>query len=234
MRSITDFISNDVAKDSALQDAVSGRASAGGFDGPPLPISRQYRATIVRGEWHQSQAGKYSFAFTFEVTEDIYDEFVGRKFTEYYSIDESANQVAKEKFARLLGESAIPHDQFTGDNEQDAHLFEGTEYVIATRVWGEEDDRTGIRYLNRDRGQKLLDNIPPPKSAKGTKKPLRPDISVNKNRGPQQEEAEEEPFPEGEPDSAESEETVQQQRPINLPGGNSRPGGVNLPPGLAR
>lgn len=228
MRSITDFLNTDVAGDEALQDAVSGKASAGGFDGPPLAVTRQYRATITRGEWRQAQnSGKFSFAFTFEITEDIHDEFVGRKFSEYYSIDKDAHKVGKEKFARLLGESGINAADFTGDNEKDAKLFEGTEYVIATRIWGEDGDRTGLRYLNRDRGQALLDNIPAPKQQGGAKAPLRADISVNKQKGP----AEEEPFP---AEEAQEEAPVEAEKPkVNLPGA-SRPQGVNLPPGLQR
>lgn len=218
MRSITDFLNSDVAGDAELQDAIAGKSSAGGFDGPPLAVTRQYRATIVRGEWRQANSGKYNFSFTFEITEDPENEFVGRKFSETYSIDKDAHKVSKEKFARLLGESGIQASDFTGDNEKDAKLFEGTEYVIATRVWGEEGDRTGLRYLNRDRGQQLLTNIPAPKSQGGTKAPLTADISVNKEKGPQENVAE---------------EPAQPATPVSLPGAG-RSSGVNLPPGLAK
>lgn len=217
MRSITDFL-KEVKQD--YPDALAGKSSAGGFDGPPLPDDREYRATVVRGEWRQAQSGNYSFAFTFEIT--FPEEFAGRKFSEYYSIDKG-NAIAAEKFSRFIGESGVDlADVDQSNNESFAAAFEGSSFIIATRIWGQDADRTGIRYLNRDRGQEPKASIQPPKKKAGAAKSLTADIQLPK-RG-------EEPFPEER--AAETEVAVNQPT-VTLPGSGVRPP-VSLPPGLAR
>lgn len=211
MQSLTDFL-NDLGAE--FPDEIAGKGGASGFDGPPLPEDRQYRARISRGEWRQAQNGNWSFSFTFEIIEPA--EFAGRKFSEYYSKDGS-NQIAKEKFAKFIGESGIPFDEIDkSSDEAFAASFEDATFVIATRTWGDQNDRTGIRYLNRDRGQALQEKIAPAKKRGSTSKPLRADISVNKDKGPTEESTPVAPRP-----------------PVTLPGGN-RPSGVTLPPGLQR
>jgi hypothetical protein len=189
-------------------DALAGKNSASGFDGLPLPETRQYRATLTRGEWRQNNSGKWQFSFTFEVTAP--EEYAGRKFSEYYDAGKDAHPASREKLARLIGESGVPQDEIDQTDEGTfANSFVGAQYIIATRTWGTDNDRTGIRYLNRDRGQVLLDKIEPKKDKK-TAAPLKADITV-----PKQEEtdpAENIPAP-----------------AITLPKG---PGGPNLPPGL--
>jgi hypothetical protein len=225
MKSISDFLKG-LAEE--FPDQIAGKSQFGGFDGPPLPEDQQYRATISRGEWRQSQgSGKYSYAVTFEIQEP--SEHAGRKFTEYYSADESAHRVSREKFSKLIGESGLNLAEVDQSSEETfAAAFEGTSYVIATRTWGEENDRTGLRYLNRDRGQELK-KIAPAKGQEAAK-PLRADISVNKNVGPfsaEQPETDEQ----GEEEEVVAAEPT--QAPITLPGG-TRPSGVSLPPGLRR
>lgn len=232
MRAVTDFL-GEIGEQ--FPDELEGKSTFGGFDGPPLDPTRQYRAEIARGEWRQSRAGNWQFAFTFEVIEDLKDEFVGRKFTEYFTIDKGAKDGAKQAFARFIGESGLNvADLDQSSNENFAKEFEGCRYVIATRVWGEEQDQTGIRYLNRDRGQELKDNVKPPvnRGPGGSSKPLNPEINVNKDRGPFPEaptEAEEAPAQDNDLAAATSTE-----QKVNLPGSGTRPVGVNLPPGLQR
>lgn len=219
MRNINEFL-KEVQKE--FPDELAGKASnGGGFDGPPLPEDRQYRATITRAEWRQATgSGKYSYAITFEVTEPA--EWAGRKFSEYYSID-SGNRIAAEKFSKLIGESGINvAEADTSSNEAFAKSFEGAEFVVATRTWGEDDDKTGLRYLNRDRGQALKDKIDPPKKKK-VGSSLVADIQIKKDQAPG-------PF-DGGTAEAEEEATAPAQAPVSLPGG-ARPSGVNLPPGL--
>lgn len=211
-------------------DEIEGKNTAAGFDGPPLPSTRQYRAVVSRAEWRQATtSGKWSYSITFEITEDPKGEFVGRKFSEYYSLDASAGEVGRSKFARLIGESGI--DVKTANTSSEAEFakeFEGKKFVIATRIWGDAMDRNGIRYLNKDRGQKLLDNITPAPAelrAKSDGK-LKADIQVGKR-----EEAHGE-IPAGETDEETPEEVQVPTEQVRLPGGNSQPGGVRLPPGL--
>jgi hypothetical protein len=220
MRKINEFL-KDAAKE--FPDALAGKSSAGGFDGPPLPVNLEYRVVLTRGEWRQANnSGNYSFAMTFEVAEPA--EFAGRKFSEYYSIDEGAHPVAREKFAQLIGASCIDLTEVnTDDNDEFAKAFEGTQYVVATRVWGDDGDRNGIRYLNKDYGQTLKTDVKPPKP-RGGGLPTRkgpgigdklalPTAQILKN----------------------TEEEAQAEQPAapspTLPGG-AAPSGVKLPPGL--
>lgn len=201
-------------------DTLEGKTSFGGFDGPPLATDRQYHAVISRAEWRQAQtSGKWQFAFTFEILGDPKDEFVGRKFTEYYSKD-NGNKINDDKFSRLIAESGIDLKNVDRSSEATfAASFEGTEYIVATRIWGTDLDRTGLRYLNRYRNQEPLGYIAPPKST-APKNPLRPEINVNKERGPEQPETE-----------IEVEPTEVSTPSVALPGDGRQPT-VNLPPGL--
>lgn len=232
MVQITDFL-GDIGDE--FSDELEGKSNFGGFDGPPLDTTRQYRAEVTRGEWRQSQAGKWSFSFTFEIIEDPKDEFVGRKFSEYYQIDKGAHAAAKQSFARFIGESGLKvADLDQSSNEAFASEFEGCRYVIATRVWGEDGDNTGIRYLNRDRGQELKMNIKPP-VVKGGNKNLKPEINVNKERGPFPETQTDEPAEAPtDQETAPLSEIVETKPEVTLPGSGTRPAGINLPPGLGR
>lgn len=215
-------------------DAIEGKNPNSGFDGPPVPSTRQYRAVVSRAEWRQAQSsGKYSYSITFEITEPA--EYAGKKFSEYYSMDASAGTVGREKFARLIGESGI--DLKTADTSSEdafAQEFVGKKFVLATRIWGDEMDRNGLRYLNKDRGQKLLDNIKPAASelAAQQKAKLKAEIQVNKA---EESTPEEESVPEdtsAEEREAAHEQTIPQQAPPSLPGSGSARPPVNLPPGL--
>lgn len=207
-------------------EAIEGKNPNSGFDGPPLPSNRQYRATVTRGEWRQSQAGKWSYSITFEITEPT--EYKGKKFSEYYSIDASAGTIGREKFARLIGESGI--DLATADTSSEdafAKEFEGKNFVIATRIWGDQKDRNGIRYLNKDRGQVLKTDIKPLASelADNIGK-LKADITV-----PKREEAHGEVPNEDDTASIPPAEEVDVPQGVSLPGQGSRPP-IKLPPGL--
>lgn len=199
---------------------IEGKNPNSGFDGPPLPSTRQYRAVVSRAEWRQAQSsGKYSYSITFEVTEP--SEFAGKKFSEYYSLDAASGSIGREKFARLIGESGI--DLKTADTSSEASFakeFEGKTFVIATRIWGDAMDRNGIRYLNRDRGQALQTDIKPLASelAALEKNKLKADIQINKEEAHTETQA------------AEESPQVEIPQTPNLPGSGRPP--VNLPPGL--
>lgn len=213
MRSIGDFIGEATEE---FPDEIAGnRTGGGGFDGPPLDVTKEYRVEVWRAEWRKANtSGKWSFAVTFEVAEG---DRQGYKFTEYYKIDKDAPDAAKRAFSDFLGKSGLNiGDLDQSDNDAFIKNFEGITYVIAPRVWGDEDDNTGIRYINKDVGQTPKEGIKPP-NKKGTRTALSADINVNKDKGP----AGEEPFP----------ETTQS---AVLPGTGTRPAGVNLPPGLGR
>lgn len=220
MKQLTDLIGG-IVKD--FPDEAAGKNPASGYDGPPLPENRQYRAEIVRGEWRQAVgSGIWQFSFTFEILEP--EEFAGRKFSENYNPE--GHVASREKLARLIGESGLDMaevDQSSYDAFADA--FVGTQYVIATRTWGTENDRTGLRYLNKDRGQALQTNIKPPVKKTQTSNLGKPDISVLKNAA-----ANSAPPTDEEPaaDEAPAETTAP-----SLPGTGGRPP-INLPPGLRR
>lgn len=218
MKQLTDLLGGLATE---FPDQIAGKSPASGFDGPPLPENRQYRAEIVRGEWRQSTgSGNWSFSFTFEVTEPA--EFAGRKFSEYY--DPNGHQASREKLSRLIGESGLNLDEVDkSDYDVFAKAFEGTSYVVATRIWGTENDRTGLRYLNKDRGQALQENIKPPVKKTPPADLQRPDISVLKA----QQEAAAQAAGQTE-ESAPAPESAPQ-----LPGAGVRPP-VTLPPGLRR
>lgn len=227
MQSLDQFLTG-LEKNPDTKDILEGKASYGGFDGPPLATTRQYHGVVSRGEWRQSQAGKWQFAFTFEILGD--DEWTGRKFTEYYSKD-GDNRINDEKFARFIGESGLDLKVVDRSSEEAfAKSFEGVEYILATRIWGTDGDRTGLRYLNRYTGQEPLLSIAPPKPQKDSKN-LRADIQVNKERGPGQPEQGSETDGETAEVSGDEQDTAPQTPSVALPGSGRAPG-VNLPPGL--
>jgi hypothetical protein len=224
MRAVSDFLGEAEEK---FPDELAGRSSAGGFDGPPLAQDREYRIQVSRAEHRKSNSGKWQFAVTFEVINDPGDEFVGRKFSEYFSIDKDAHEAARQSFARFLGASGLNVAELDqSSNEAFIAEFEGLTFICATRTWGTEDDRTGVRYLNQDRGQDPRPSIAPPKSKTGAK-PLKADIMVNKNKGPA------EPGPAAVATDSETEEAPPASPPVTLPGSGVR-APVNLPPGLSK
>lgn len=212
-------------------DAIQGKNPNAGFDGPPVPSNRQYRAVVSRAEWRQATtSGKWSYSITFEITEP--SEHAGKKFSEYYSIDAAAGAIGREKFARLIGESGI--DLKTADTSSEdafAKEFEGKQFVIATRIWGDQKDRNGIRYLNKDRGQALRTDIKPlPAELADNIGKLKADITVPKREEAHGElPASEEPE-DGTYDEEKAAEATAEQ--VRLPGQGNRPEGVRLPPGL--
>ena len=218
MRQIADFLGQAAQEN---PDELAGKGGGGGFDGPPLNESHEYRVQVAKAEWRQAnQSGKWSYAITFEVIEDPSDdnEFLGRKFTEYYSIDKG-NRIAQEKFSKFIGQSGVDvSDLDQSDNQKFIDGFVDATFVAAVRTWGQDNDRTGIRWVNRDNGQSLRTDISAQKSRGGSAKPLQADIAVNKQKGPVEEPAEE-------PESA---------PPVTLPKApDTASSGITLPPGLS-
>jgi len=188
----------------------------GSWDGPPMPLSNEYRVSIDKAEYKASGSGKMQFAITFEISAP--EEFAGRKFQDYFSPDPS-NEWGHQKFTQMIGAFGPDLSNIGNDWTALAERFNGTTAVVALRQWGEENDRYGVRYANGDRGQTLSKTVKPPKSQTAAK-PLRPEISVAKQPDPQ-------PQPQPAPEEV-----------AGPPGGapalpNNRPaGGPNLPPGL--
>lgn len=218
MQKISDFL-REAAEE--FGDELDGVSGGGGWNGPPLADDREYRVKVFRAEWYKTQGGNMRYSIAFEVVDDPGGEFVGRKFSEYYNIDSDAPPAAKRSFASFIGASGLDISELDQSNEQAfIEPFEGITFIAATRIWGEDGDKTGIRYLNRDKNQDPRAKINPPKKRGGGSN-LSADISVNKNRGPQEDAREEQ-----------AEEAPEQEQPkVTLPGGTAS-ATPNLPPGL--
>lgn len=215
MQSLQDFL-KDLQTNPATKEILDKARDGvqGAWDGPPLPLTNEYRVTIDKAEYKAASSGKMQFALTFEITEPA--EHAGRKLQDYFSPDPS-NEWGHQKFTQMIGAFAPDLSNIGTDWSALAERFNGTSAVIALRQWGEANDRYGVRYANGDRGQTLSTTVKPPKAqGASTTKSLRPDVSI--------------PKPDPTP-ATEATPAADSATPPALP--NSRPaGGPNLPPGL--
>lgn len=218
--SLADLISNlkETFAD-RMDDINEGRNPSNAFDGPPLPLTNEYRVRVDRSEYKPSiKTGINQFVITYEVVEPV--AYAGRKIQAYYSPNPT-NEAAGRQLADLF--AALKADLDTGwgdDYEGFAAQFVDRTAVITLNIWGTDNDRNGVRWINADRGQTLKTGITPPKAKTNTSN-LRPDISIPKDP---------EPTPVQAP-TAEEQPAVQAPLPGGLGGGSSKPG-PNLPPGL--
>jgi hypothetical protein len=225
-QSLQDLIGSLKDKFGDRMDAIAeGKNPSGAWDGPPMPLNWEYRAEIDSAEYKPSKAtGKPQFVVTYVILEP--SDFRGRKVQAYYS-PTPANEGAQRQFADFV--AALRCDLTIGLTTNDYEGFikqtVGRTAVIALNVWGDENDRYGVRFVNLDRGQVLSTDVKPPRAKTDTKN-LRPDIVIPKDA----------PAPATVPAEAEAPAEVEAPKPATpqLPGGlGATPAkGPNLPPGL--
>lgn len=216
MVSLQDFLKDIKTNYQQDMDKAREGVASGAWDGPPLPLELEYRVEVEKGEYAASKRGPMQLSLTYVITEPA--EYAGRKLQEYYQPD-PGNEIAQRKLSELIGALGASLDGLGSEWAELAKRFEGSTGVIALRVWGDENDRYGVRWINSDRGQTLKTNVKPPKPKGGTGKSLRPDVNINKG----------EPFPASQPAPAAPAAPAEQ----SLPGAGARPAGApNLPPGL--
>lgn len=233
MVNLQDFL-GDIKKNYAEDLKKGAEGPTGSFDGPPLPENLEYRVTVDKAEYKPSKAGKYQLVLTYEVTEPA--EFAGRKVQEYYAT-EPGNQISQSKMSKMLGALGPDLSNVGGDWDTLTTRLTGLTGVITARTWGEANDRSGVRWVNADRGQTLRTNIAPQEAKGGPKNALRPDVSVPKpapvTAAPAAVSEAPEPEYGDEPGEGFTEAPAPAAAPV-LPGTAApRPaGGPNLPPGL--
>lgn len=216
-QSLQDLLGN-LKKDfgDRIERAASGQAPESAWDGPPMPLTHEYRVIVDTAEYKPSKStGKNQFVITYEIQEPA--EFGGRKVQDYVS-PTPANEAASKSLADLFGALKADLDGWGGDDYDGfVKQFVGRSAVISLRTWGEQNDRYSVRWINGDRGQVLKTNITPQKPKTNTNS-LRPDLVIDKVE-PAQVAAPAEP----------AQAPAQQQ----LPGSSPAPSaGPNLPPGL--
>lgn len=195
----------------------AGEAPSSAWDGPPLPLTNEYRVVVDTAEYKPSKAtGKNQFVITYVIQEPA--EFSGRKVQDYVSpvpANENASRALADLFASLKADlSGTWGEDYEGFVKQ----FEGRNAVITLRAWGEANDRYSVRWINADRGQTLKTDIKP-QAPKTNTNNLRPDIVIPKD------EVASDPVPAAAP----------QPTQAPLPGGlgtQATSPGPNLPPGL--
>lgn len=197
-----------------FKNATEGKSPAGAWDGPELPLEFEYRVKVAKAEFKASQAsGNQQIVLTYEVMEPT--EYEGRKFQDYYS-PKPTNEIGSRKLAELFGALQASMDGWGEDFDGFIGQFLDKSVTVTLRRWGQNNDRTGVRYINMDKGQTLRTNITPPKPKGPSSADLRPEIVIPKN-----------------PEMAATPDTVTPP-PVTPPKVvTPSSGGVNLPPGLA-
>lgn len=161
----------------AYEGAKEGRAPNSAWETADLPLTHEYRLTVDSAEYKTSQSGREQFVITYEVVEPA--EYAGKKFQDYQSPNPT-NTVGTEMLAKFFGAFQLElDDNFGSDFGAFIKQTEGRTVVAALRRWGEQMDRTGIRWVNPDKGQNLNQNVKPAK-ASGTRTPTQPDIQIPK------------------------------------------------------
>lgn len=214
-QSLTDLLGDITKQFGDRMEAVKeGRAPANAWDGPPMPLSNEYRVKVDTSTYQPSKAGKNQFVLTYEIQEP--EEFAGRKVQAYYN-PAPTNEAGSRQLADLFASLKAKLDGWGDDFEGFAAQFVGTTAVVTLDTWGDEEDRYGIRWINADRGQTLKTDIKPKVKKKSTSG-LSADIQIPKNDAP----ASDKPIVSPPEAQAETPAT-----PAVSP-----PSGPNLPPGL--
>lgn len=196
------------------ENALAGKSPADAWDGPELPLELEYRVRVDKSEFKVSKAsGNPQIVLTFEVTEPA--EYEGRKFQDYYS-PKPTNEIGSRKLSELFGALQATLEGWNEDFDGFVGQFLDKTATVTLRRWGQNNDRTGVRYINLDKGQTLRTNILPPKPRTATAADLRPEINIPKDVPA---EGAVTPPPVTPP--------VVQQQTV------TPPSGINLPPGLA-
>lgn len=213
-QSLTDLLGDITKQFGDRMEAVKeGRAPANAWDGPPMPLTNEYRVKVDTSTYQPSKAGKNQFVITYEIQEP--EEFAGRKVQAYYN-PAPTNEAGSRQLADLFASLKAKLDGWGDDFEGFAAQFVGTTAVITLDTWGDEEDRYGVRWINADRGQTLKTDIKPKvKKAGGGASNLKADIVIPKPETPA-----------GETPSVSPPEVAA------APAAVSPPSGPNLPPGL--
>lgn len=201
----------DILKDhqEAFEQAARGDRPTSSWDGPPLPLELEYRVEVDTSVFKTSNAGREQIAMTFVVLEP--EEYAGRKFQDYYA-PKAGNEVGARQFAQMVGAFQGKMDGWDNDWDGFASQFEGKTGVVALRVWGQDNDRFGVRWINADRGQALSTNVKPPRPQSKKLVTGQADIVI--------------------PKAQEAVSTVTPPIVVPTQGESIAPKGVNLPPGL--
>lgn len=201
----------------AFDKAAQGVAPSGDWaNAGDLPLNLEYRVEVVEANYGNSKSsGNPQITLVYEVQEPA--EYAGKKFSDYQSPNPTT-PVGAEVLAKTFGALQARMDGFGNDFVAFVKQFEGKTAVVALRVWGQENDRIGIRYINLDRGQELSTTVKP-KAQRGGTSNLRPEINIPKPQN--------DPFP-ATPAAPPVTPTPASAEPATAPS----TGGVNLPPGL--
>lgn len=218
MQSLKDLL-RDVEESEEYKRASGEGLPSGAYD-VDLPETLEYRATIVDSKYGPAKSsGKPQAQITLEITEPA--EYEGARLAAYFQMP-ADNDGSIRSLNSLLGALQAPSEQFADDDyEGYVQSWTGYTLVIAVNKWGDELDRNGVRWTNRDTGQKLKTDVKP-KKAKRAAPDLRSDINIPK---PQE--------PNNAPIIVDVAEAPAVQPPAAEPAQTTTlPGGVNLPPGL--
>lgn len=199
-----------------FDNAQQGVAPSGDWaNAGDLPLELEYRVVVDSASYGNSKAsGNPQITLVYKVLEPA--EFAGKKLSDYQSPNPTT-PIGTEVLAKTLGALQANLDDLDGGWPKFVQQFEGRTAVIALRVWGQDNDRLSVRYINADRGQELSTTVKP-KAARQTGN-LRPQPEINIPKG--------EPFP----------DTPAVTPPVTPPAASNpatppNTGGVNLPPGL--
>lgn len=217
-QSLTDLLGDITKQFGDRMDAVKeGRAPNSAWDGPPMPLTNEYRVVVDTSTYQPSKAGKNQFVITYEIQEPT--EYAGRKVQAYYN-PAPTNEAGSRQLADLFASLKAKLDGWGDDFEGFAAQFVGTTAVITLDTWGDEEDRYGVRWINADRGQTLKTDVKPKvkKSGGGTSN-LKADIIIPKDDAPA-----------SQTQAVTPPETV--APPAAASPSVSPPSGPNLPPGL--
>lgn len=214
-QSLTDLLGDIKTKYGDRIEAVSeGRAPANAWDGPPMPLTHEYRVKVDSAIAKPSNAGNLQFVITYEIQEPV--EFEGRKLQAYIN-PKPTTEGGSRQFADFLGAMKAQMDGW-GENNFDGFVaqFVGQTAVITLNTWGDQNDRYGVRWINADRGQVLKTTIAPAKPRSTGNANLTADIQIPKDK------TEETAAPVVSPP----------ETPAQTPAVTPPTGGPNLPPGL--
>ncbi len=204
----------DIKRDhqEVIDNARAGIAPSGDWaNAGDLPLDREYRVVVDSADYGKSKSsGKPQITLVYKVQEPA--DFAGKKFSDYQGVPPTTD-IGAEQLARTIGALQASTEGYGDDFEGFVKQFEGKTAVVALRLWGQEGDRIGVRWINTDKGQDLRTDVKPKAARNGNPASgLKPDVQIPKG----------DPFPD-----------TPAQPPVTPP--TITPpstGGVNLPPGL--
>jgi len=122
---------------------------------PDLPMDREFRVQVVESKFATAQSGAPGIRYVLEVTEG---EFKGSRIWD--SIYFTGHPFQGQRLAVLLTSAGVEASTV----EEAADKIVGGKLVVALKP-GTDPRYPGTRWTNVDQGQKLRDNLKPPKGA---------------------------------------------------------------------